>query len=216
MNKIKPLPGYLAQRFHGWKATTFDENKGWYRRLADEGQRPREMIIACCDSRVHVSSMFGSGSDELFIHRNIGALVPDYRPDGQRHATSSAIEFAVRTLRVSHLIVMGHSQCGGVRSCHAMCTGQATELESETSFVGRWLDILRPAVDQLPTDEDEARTLRLLEHKAVSLSLNNLLTFPFVCDAVESGELSLHGLWTDIGQGELEMYDAELDRFVAV
>jgi carbonic anhydrase len=216
MNSIRPLPPYLAQRFHGWRALTHRENQAWYRRLAQEGQRPREMIIACCDSRLHVSAMFGSGSDELFIHRNIAALVPPFGPDGRHHAASAAIEFAVTTLRVSHIIVIGHSGCGGVQSCYDMCTGRAPELEDELSLVGRWLDILRPAFDALPQDLEPGAVLRTLEHDAVLVSMRNLLSFPVVRRAADAESLSLHGLWADIAAGELETYDPINERFVPV
>jgi carbonic anhydrase len=216
MTTIRPLPPYLARRYHGWKATTHLDNKVWYRRLAEEGQRPREMIIACCDSRIHVTAMFGSESDELFIHRNIAALVPRFGPDGNHHATSSAIEFAVTTLRVSHIIVMGHSFCGGIKSCHDMCTGHAPELELKTSLVGRWLDILRPGFETLEQGLSEEEACRALERKAVLVSLENLMTFPMVQRAIDDGAVTIHGLWADIADGGLESFDSEKGRFVPV
>jgi len=214
MTVVRPLPSYLVHRFHGWHATSYAENRAWYRRLADDGQRPRAMVISCCDSRVHVTSIFGADSGEFFIHRNIANLVPPYAPDGEQHGTSAAVEYAVRSLRVAHLIVMGHSQCGGVAGCHAMCAGQAPELEEATSFVGRWMDILRPGYERvtgLPVEEQ----VDALEKMAVRVSLDNLMTFPFVANAVESGEMSMHGLWHDIRDGKLMML-AEDDRWVGV
>ncbi|MBT8409808.1 MAG: carbonic anhydrase, partial [Alphaproteobacteria bacterium] len=82
MEHAKPLPRYLAQRYHGWKATTHATNSAWFKRLAEDGQHPREMIISCCDSRVHVTSIFGAESGEFFVHRNIANLVPAYEPSG--------------------------------------------------------------------------------------------------------------------------------------
>ncbi len=213
MQHARPLPSYLVQRYHGWKATTFAENHNWYRRLAEEGQRPRAMIVSCCDSRVHVTSIFGADSGEFFIHRNIANLVPPYEPDGDRHGTSAAVEFAVTSLKVAHLIVIGHSQCGGVAGCHAMCSGAAPELEEKSSFVGRWMDILRPGYDRISKSVPEADQVRALEHAAVVVSLENLMTFPFVKEAVEADELSLHGLWTDLGAGGLSQYDPKKDVF---
>ena len=206
MDRVKPLPSYLIQRYHGWKATTWSENSAWYRRLAEDGQRPRAMVISCCDSRVHVTSIFGADQGEFFIHRNIANLVPVHAPDGEQHGTSAAVEYAVNTLKVAHLIIVGHSSCGGVKGCHDMCSGHAPELEEKTSFVGRWMDILRPGyerISHLPEDE----RLRALEKEAVLVSLENLMTFPFVTQAVESGQMTVHGLWNDIGEGTLEQYD---------
>lgn len=215
MKIAKPLPEYLARRYHGWKATTYAENRSWYRRLAEDGQRPRAMVISCCDSRVHVTSIFGADQGEFFIHRNIANLVPPYNPDGEYHGTSAAVEYAVTTLRVAHLIVLGHSGCGGVQGCYDMCCGNAPELEKTTSFIGRWMDILRPGFERLPQGDDAERT-RALEKEAVIVSLENLMSFPFVRAAVEDEMLTLHGLWNDIGEGTLEHYDAEEMKFGVV
>lgn len=216
MENIRPLPSFLVQRYHGWKATSYTENQAWYRRLADEGQRPRGMIISCCDSRVHVSSIFGADAGEFFIHRNVANLVPPYEPDGDPHGTSAAIEYAVTALHIPHLIVIGHSNCGGVAGCHAMCSGKSPELEEKSSFVGRWMDILRPGFDRIDTSAPEEEQLRALERQAVITSLENLLTFPFVVEARKKEQLSLHGLWTDIGEGALYQYEAGTREFTAV
>lgn len=215
MTQTRPLPAYLIQRFHGWKATTYAENRAWYRRLAEEGQRPRAMVISCCDSRVHVTSIFGAEQGEFFIHRNIANLVPAYLPDGEPHGTSAAVEYAVTVLKVAHLIVLGHSHCGGVAGCHAMHTGAAPELTERSSFVGRWMDILDPGYERikhLPEDEQ----VTALEKEAVLVSLDNLMTFPFVKAKVEAEDLTLHGLWTDTGGGGLEQYDSDKGQFVPV
>lgn len=215
MDLASPLPSYLVSRYHGWHATAYQQNKAWYRRLAEGGQHPRAMVISCCDSRVHVTSIFGADEGEFFIHRNIAGLVPPYNPDGERHGTSAAVEYAVTSLGVAHIVVLGHSNCGGVKSCHDMCCGLAPELEEKTSFVGRWMDILRPGferVRQQPGDE----ILRALEQQAVVVSLENLMTFPFVRDRVMDERLTVHGLWSNTGEGGLEQYDPGKDGFVPV
>ena len=216
MQQLKPLPGYLKQRYHGWKATTYSENHAWYERLANEGQRPRAMVISCCDSRVHVTSIFGADQGEFFIHRNIANLVPPYEVGGVHHGTSAAIEYAVTVLQVAHLIVLGHSQCGGVRGCLDMCRGDAPDLERKDSFVGRWMDILKPKYDQIEGIADEAQQVLALERLAVLTSFENLMTFPFVKDRVDADKLSLHGLWLDIGAGKLEYYEPARDAFQPV
>lgn len=215
MPTVRPLPQYLVSRYHGWKATSYTDNSAWYRRLATDGQRPRAMVISCCDSRVHVTSIFGADSGEFFIHRNIANLVPPYAPDGLQHGTSAAVEYAVTSLKVAHLIVMGHTACGGVAGCHAMCSGHAPELEEKSSFVGRWMDILRPGyerVKELPEPEQVAA----LEREAVLVSIENLLTFPFVKAAVESGDMSLHGLVHDILTGTLVQAEDDGRKWIAI
>ncbi len=216
MDQIRPLPAFLTKRYQGWKATGFSENRAWYRKLVDEGQRPRGMIISCCDSRVNMSSIFEADAGEFFIHRNIANLVPPYEPDGNRHGTSAAIEFAVAALQVPHLIVVGHSNCGGVAGCHAMCSGTAPELEDSSSFVGRWIDILKPGYDRIDKEAPEQEQLHALEKQAVIVSLENLLTFPFITEACEKQDLSLHGLWMDIAEGALWQFDGSGKNFVPV
>ena len=216
MKFVKPLPTYLVQRYHGWKATTFEDNNSWYRRLASEGQRPRAMVISCCDSRVHVTAIFGAEQGEFFIHRNVANLVPAYLPDGEPHGTSAAVEYAVTALKVAHIIVLGHSNCGGVKACHDMCTGHAPELEKSSSFVGRWMDILRPGFERIKDIEGAEDQVASLEREAVMISIENLITFPFVKDAVDKNDLTLHGLWTDIAEGTLEQFDVTKQNFVKI
>lgn len=213
MHRVRPLPNYLVQRYHGWKATGYADNKAWYRRLATDGQHPRAMVISCCDSRVHVTSIFGADQGEFFIHRNIANLVPPYEPDGDHHGTSAAVEYAVRVLKVSNLIVLGHSNCGGVKGCIDMCKGHAPELEAKDSFVGRWMDILRPSFDLVADLDDLDEQTRALEKQSVIVSLQNLMTFPFIQQGVGDGQLTLHGLWTDIGEGSLEHFDPATASF---
>jgi len=215
MDHARPLPEYLIKRYQGWKATTYAENSGWYRRLAEEGQRPRAMVISCCDSRVHVTSIFGADQGEFFIHRNIANLVPPYEPDGAQHGTSAAIEYAVTSLKVAHMVVLGHSGCGGVQGCYEMCEGRAPELEERSSFVGRWMDILKPGYETLAPGPDPER-LQQLEKASVLVSLANLMSFPFVEQAVTAGRLTLHGLWTHIGEGGLEYWEPSEAAFTPV
>ena len=216
MRSVKPLPTYLVQRYQGWKATTFEDNHSWYRRLAEEGQRPRAMVISCCDSRVHATAIFGAEQGEFFIHRNVANLVPAYLPDGEPHGTSAAVEYAVTALKVAHIIVLGHSSCGGVKACHDMCTGHAPELQKSSSFVGRWMDILRPGLEKVKDISDEVDRIARLEREAVMVSIENLVTFPFVQKAIDDNELTLHALWTDIAEGTLEQFDTSLQSFVQI
>lgn len=216
MEEAKPLPSYLVQRYHGWKATTYKQNSAWYHHLASEGQHPRAMVISCCDSRVHVTSIFGADQGEFFIHRNVAALVPAFEPDGAHHACSAAVEYAVEVLHVSHLIVLGHSNCGGVQGCLNMCNGNAPELDEKSSFVGRWMDILRPKYELVKDIEDVDEQVRQLEKHAVITSLENLMTFPWLATKVREGTLTMHGMWVDIGEGGLEYYNAAAEQFTPV
>jgi carbonic anhydrase len=211
---VGPLPHYLRQRHRLWLATRYAENRAWYQRLADTGQHPRAMLVSCCDSRVNAVEIFGEEPGDLFVVRNVANLVPPHNPDHSHHGTSAAVEYAVKVLKVAHIVIMGHSNCGGVHACHDMCAGLAPDLEANASFIGRWMDMLRPAYDAVAasTPDPEARKAAL-EREAMLTSLRNLLTFPFVAEAVGAGSLTLHGCFLDIGTGGMSVYDAERDVF---
>jgi carbonic anhydrase len=203
---VKPLPNFLIHRYNDWKSNSYSQNKNWYKKISVEDQRPKAMVISCCDSRVHVTAIFGAEQGEFFIHRNIANLIPPFSPNGDYHGTSAAIEYAVTSLQISKIIVLGHSNCGGVNGCHDMCAGKAPELEKESSFIGRWMDILRPGYEKVKHILDEDERKEALGKEAVLISLKNLQTFPFIKDAIRKDELNLYGLWTHIGQGNLEHY----------
>jgi carbonic anhydrase len=213
---IRPLPSYLAKRYLGWRATDYEDNKSWYQHLAEQGQHPRAMIISCCDSRIHAMSLFGAESGDFFIHRNIANLVPPYNEDGDHHGTSAAIEYAVQALKVAHIVVLGHSGCGGINSGYHACNGTQKELYENTTFIRKWLDILQPAFDELGGQGSPAEQIAKLEKQSIVVSLNNLMGFPFIAQAIADNRLTLHGLWHNIGTGELENYDPASRGFAIV
>lgn len=213
MEFARPLPRYLATRYRGWKATRYAEDESWFHQLARDGQHPRAMVISCSDSRVHVTSIFEADEGEFFIHRNIASLVPPYSPETTENGTPAAVEYAVRVLHVAHLIVIGHSGCGGVHACLDMCSAKTPDPVQGSSFIAKWLEILRPGVEQIDQTAALHERLGALERQAVIVSLRNLMSYPFVRDAVESADLSLHGLWQNIGAGELEYFDAGTGGF---
>lgn len=213
MHRVKSLPPELAARYRAWKETSFTENRESFERLAADGQRPGAMVVACCDSRVTVELLFGPNPGEIFVHRNIANVVPRHTPDGGHHGTAAAIEYAVTVLEVGHLIVMGHSQCGGVKGCMDMCDGHAPQLTSRDSYVGRWLEELRPAHTRVAAIKDMDQRVSAMEKESVHLSLENLMGYPFVRKAVDDGKLRLHGLWVDIANGMIESYDGDMNAF---
>lgn len=216
MKHSSPFPYYLAERFRAWRASRFDQDQAWYARLAQHGQTPRTMLIACCDSRVDPLQMFGGEPGDFFVVRNVANLVPPSRPDRAHHGTSAAVEFAVKHLKVAHIVVLGHSGCGGVEACYNLCHSDA-HIHPEAghvSYIDNWLELLRPAAEKLVGDTGE-RTgqLRQLEHSAVLTSLENLHTFDFVAQAVAEKKLTLHGAWIDIGAGELRTFNPKESSF---
>lgn len=169
------------------------------------GQKPLALVIACCDSRVDPVLLTDCRPGDLFVVRNVANLVPPYAPDGGRHGVSAALEYAVKHLQVQDIIIMGHACCGGIQ---ALVSGTGEHGGDE--FIGPWVDVARRALEK--ADETEpgacaADRARACELWSVRLSLRNLLSFPWVKDAVEEGKLFLHGWYFDLQSGELLEYD---------
>lgn len=205
----KDFPPALIEGYRNFMTGRFSAER--YRSLAEEGQKPTTMVIACCDSRSAPETIFDAGPGQLFVMRNIANLIPPFGPDSAFHGTSSALEFAVLHLNVQHIVVMGHGRCGGISGALATAAGHAPE----GVFIGKWLTMVQDAADKIeakslmtPTEQATA-----LERIAVRQSVRNLLTFPFVKDRVESDQLSLHGAWFDISTGELWTMNGESGDF---
>lgn len=195
----------LLDGYAKFRATTYPENQALYRELADRGQSPHTMVIACCDSRVDPTIIFGAAPGTLFVVRNVANLVPPYEPHGDYHGTSAALEFAVIGLGVTSIVVLGHAHCGGVQ---AFLEG-SYDGASSGLFIAKWMSIMKAAHGlalSLRADEDPGTAQRALEQAAVAISLENLQSFPFVSEGLQAGRLSLHGTYFDIGAGTLYAY----------
>ncbi len=183
-----------------------------YRELADEGQKPETMIVACCDSRAAPEVIFDSIPGEVFVLRNVANLVPPYEPDGAYHSTSAALEFAVQALKVKNIVVMGHARCGGVNAA----LSPADKPLSPGDFIGKWMDLLRPAAEKVSRYDSMTAGERntALERIAIRHSIENLRSFPCVKILEDKGRLALHGAWFDIATGELWIMDPASGDFV--
>lgn len=197
----------LIAGFRRFRQRYFMEQPELYQKLVERGQSPKAMVIGCCDSRAHPAHITDTPPGEIFVARNVANLVPPYVDDGKTHGTSAALEFAVKHLKVPHVVVMGHSQCGGIR---ALMEGR--HRGQTHTFIDPWMAVMAPAremVAEKHADTSLDEQCRLCERAAIGISLDNLLTFPFVKKAVEEGELKLHGWYFDIEQGEL--YERQTD-----
>ena len=190
----KLIEGYRRFRKDVWPG-----RRALFESLAERGQRPRTMVVACVDSRVDPAMVFDAAPGEIFTVRNVANLVPPYAPDGAHHSTSAALEFGVRTLQVRDLIVLGHAMCGGIR---ALLDGTAA---GQTDFVGSWIAIAAPAKARALKCTPAEDAQDVCEHEAVKLSLQNLMTFPWIAGRVKDGGLTLHGARFDIRSGVLEV-----------
>ncbi len=203
------LPAHLVAGFRRFRSTRFATEHERYRQMAEEGQSPSTMVIACSDSRSGPETIFDANPGELFVIRNVAALVPVYAPDARSHAASAALEFAVLKLGVGSIVVMGHGRCGGV----GVAFDDAAPLTA-TDFLGNWVGGLRDLVGELDpggpgSTGDPAQGRRDLELRSVEQSIVNLRTFPWIRSREQAGTLSLAGCWFDIGLGELHAMDTD-------
>jgi carbonic anhydrase len=193
------FPERLSKGYRAFLDGRFKEERGRYAVLADSGQAPSIMVIGCVDSRVSPEVIFDAAPGEILVARNVANLVPRYDPGGGQHGASAALEFAVRALKVRHIVVLGHAFCGGIK---AFASEDAPLTESD--FIGKWMSQIAPAADAIQTPKaDWDAYLHQLEFASVELSLKNLMTFPFVQAAVEKGELALHGAYFGVASGKL-------------
>ena len=205
------LPEKLLNGYRSFMSGDYASQSKRYRELAKSGQTPETMVIACCDSRAAPETIFDTGPGELFVVRNVANLVPPYTPDGEYHGTSAALEFAVQSLKVKDIVVLGHGRCGGIA---AALTPDAVPL-SPGDFIGKWMNMLAaPAAiiadNQLMTAGERQRSL---ERISIRFALANLRTFPCVQILESKGRLRLHGAWFDISSGELWVMDPATGDF---
>jgi carbonic anhydrase len=186
------LAGYRRFRSTGWA-----EQSKKFEWLAKNGQSPKALVVACIDSRVDPSLIFDAGPGEILTVRNVANLVPPYGPDAAYHGTSAALEFGITVLEVRHVIIFGHSSCGGVR---ALLQGAAPKAGG---FMSQWMSIAKHARERAMCCTLPEERQRCCELEVIRVSLANLLTFPWIAERTRGGKLELHGVWFEIGTGTL-------------
>jgi carbonic anhydrase len=210
---MKHFPDHLADRFRRFKYRHFAPNQDHYEKLAAEGQNPDVMIVSCSDSRVDPEMLFSAMPGELFVVRNVANLVPPFETQGKYHGVSAALEFAALNIRVKHIVVLGHSGCGGVRACLDHNAARQTQAE----FIVNWMSMLDGARDKVIAAHEgapEAELRGALEREGIKTSLANLRTFPCIQILEGRGSIALHGAYFDIASGMLEVLDRETGEFV--
>src|SRR5438552_15546708 len=210
---MSPFPSQLLEGYRTFSSQRLPTEQSRYKELSERGQSPAVMVIGCCDSRVSPEVIVDAGPGELFVVRNVANLVPVFQPDGGAHGVSAALEFAVQVLRVKHIVVLGHAQCGGIRAF-------VDDIDplSPGDFIGRWMAMFIKPGEQVSQRAHETRqdfTTRI-EKAAVFRSLENLMTFPFVRSCVERGEIELHGAYFGVAEGSLFVLDPEAKEFRGV
>jgi carbonic anhydrase len=206
-----PFPQQLIKGYRSFRTGRLPREQDRYRELAESGQAPEVMVIGCIDSRVSPEVIFDARPGELLVVRNVANIVPPYEPDAHAHGVSAAIEFGVVALAVKHVVVLGHGQCGGVRAF----ADEAAPL-TPGDFIGKWMRLMAPAADKVgPRGTlSHAEYLTRLEQANVGNSLVNLLTFPRLREAVERGNIAIHGAYFGVANGELLIRDEATGAFL--
>jgi carbonic anhydrase len=210
---MSSFPERLISGYRTFANERLPTEQSRYRDLSERGQSPEVMVIGCCDSRVSPEVIFDAGPGELFVVRNVANLVPPYAPDGAAHGVSAALEFGVQVLRVKHIVVLGHAQCGGVKALV-----QDSAPLSPGDFIGKWISILTPTLEATSRNPGEAEQdfITRVERAAVRRSLDNLMTFPCISILADRGKLSLHGAYFGVAKGSLSVLDQKSGEFRAV
>ena len=199
----------LVGGFHHFRANYFLKEKEFFESLA-HSQSPKTLVIACCDSRTDPAIVLGCKPGDLFVVRSVAAIVPPPEKAGEYDAVMAAVEYGVKHLDVDHIVVMGHSNCGGIAG---LFNPQTVRKER---FTSKWISLACPAVERINEEnsyEDLNQRVRLSEEAAVLLSIENLLSYPWIEEAVQAQTLSLHALYYDMRAGTLNVWNSEIEDF---
>lgn len=202
----------LLAGFQRFRHNIYDEKPELFDRLTKQGQTPKTIVVGCCDSRVDPAIVTDCDPGDLFTIRNVANLVPPFETGGNYHGTSAALEFGVRNLEVENIIVLGHAQCGGIRALMAQVPGA----KPQEGFVPGWMSVASHARNRvlsrmhgMPPESQQ----RACEQEAILVSLDNLLTFPWILERVAQKKLTLHGWYFDLELGELLRYNPDSNHF---
>jgi carbonic anhydrase len=212
------LPQHLVDGYEVFLSGRFRSEQARFRNLAIKGQRPTTMVIGCSDSRVAPEAIFDAGPGELFVLRNVAGMAPPYEPDGHLHSASAALEYAVMALKVAHIVVLGHGQCGGVRAYAESILNPDAPPLSHGDFIGKWIELVAPAMARLggAPDLNDPDYVRRLEFESIKQTLINLRSFPMVQVLEHRGYLHLYAAYFSVMDGRLLALDEASGAFAPV
>jgi carbonic anhydrase len=211
------LPAHLLAGYQSFLSVRFHAENARYRRLAHDGQRPPTLLIGCSDSRVGPEIVFDAHAGDIFVVRNVGAVIPPNHAGQDSHGAIAALEYAIMRLKVGHIVVMGHALCGGVRAYAEHRRDPSKAPITAGDYVGRWMEIIAPAAEEI---EDKNETIDIyaerLGRAAVATTLRALRSYGFVADRERSGALQLHGAYFDMADGSLFALDEPTGEFMSM
>ena len=199
------IPKFLIERYQFWKKNTFEDYKDIYQKACKTVQKPVAMIITCCDSRILENTMFGGNVGDYFIHRNIANIVPSKNDKHQNIQTLSAIEYALKVLKIPNLIILGHSNCGGVEYSYKALLDKKNINNFE--YINQWTSCLQSSYNNIPNDLPETEKITFLEQENIKQSIKNLREYDFIDKAINENKLNVVGLWYQINSGLIKFLD---------
>ena len=210
IKKINSLPKFLVDRYKIWKKAYYLKNQYKLKKLSKMRQNPKAMIICCCDSRVNPTAIFRAKEGDLFIHRNIANIIPSYNSPNNDNSTFAAIEYAIKELKVPNLIVLGHTNCGGIKAIYDKYSKNS---KNNYKFLNKWLKNLSEVFLKIPKKMSKKNQIIFLEEESIKVSINNLLNYPIIKKLVKNKKLSISGLIFDISSGDMKSLNFSKNKF---
>lgn len=204
------LPEFLINGYKDWKENTYPKKKELLDILLKEGQKPKAMIITCCDSRVNITKIFNGEIGDFFVYRNIANLIPSFNLKDSNDGVQPAIEYGIENLKIKDLIILGHSNCGGIKHAYQLLSGQ---IKNNNKKIDRWVENIKPSFIKLEKNQNNEKNIKSLEKLSIINSISNLLTSVEINKLVTDRKLKIHGIWFDLKTGNLEYYNQSQNKF---
>jgi len=199
------IPKFLIERYQFWKKNTFEDYKNIYHQASKTAQKPVAMIVTCCDSRILENTIFGGDIGDYFIHRNVANIIPSKNDKELNIQTLSAIEYAIKVLKIPNLIILGHSNCGGVE--YSYKTLKDNKNVNNFEYINKWVSCLKHSYNKIPKDLSENEKIIFFEQESIKQSIRNLIEYEFIDKLINENKLNVIGLWYQIHSGLIKFLD---------
>ena len=205
------LPYFMINKYIDWKENIFLKKQDLYEDLEKKGQRPKAMIVSCCDSRVDANQIFATNPGDFFIHRNIANLIPDLNINNTNHEITSSIDYAILTLKISKIIILGHSSCGGID--YAFNKFLDKNNNEDDSSLNNWIQSIKLSYDKIDKSQSKIDAIKALEKESIINSIKNLKNYKKIEKLVLEDKIQIHGLFFEISTGKITQYDESSKKF---
>ena len=204
------LPDFLIKQYIDWKENIFQKKQDLYQNLENKGQHPKAMIISCCDSRVDANQIFAANPGDFFIHRNVANLIPDLNIKNTNHEITTSIDYAILTLKISRIIILGHSNCGGIDYAFNKFSDNNNEIDSS---LDNWIQSIKFSYDKVDKSQSNTDAIKSLEKESIINSIKNLKNYKKIDKLILDNKLQIHGLYFEVSTGKITQYDESSKKF---